>query len=90
LECPDDLKVPVMRFVNEMWKGDERAVISTLDGLKVEYPDLTWFLVRASGTEPLLRCSAEGKTMNEARMLLARATDLTLGAIRRAKEGTQA
>ena len=78
-----------MRYVNELWKSDERTTASTLDGLKVEYPNLTWFLVRPSGTEPLLRCSAEGKSMNEARMLLTRASELTVEAIRRAKEAMQ-
>ena len=90
LECPDSLKAQAMMYVMETWKGDEHTITSTLDGLRVEYPDLTWFLVRASGTEPLLRCSAEGKNMNETRMLLTRATKLTLEAIKRAKEGTRA
>jgi phosphomannomutase/phosphoglucomutase len=86
LECPEDLKAHAMRSVVESWKGDGRAMVSTLDGLKVEYPDLTWFLVRASGTEPLLRCSAEGRSINGTRVLLARATELALEAMRRAKE----
>ena len=89
LECRDDLKDEAMKFVVEMWTGDGRAHATTLDGLKVEYPDLTWFLVRASGTEPLLRCSAEGKDMNEARVLLARATELALKAVNKAKEAMQ-
>lgn len=38
--------------------------ISELDGLKVEYPD--WkFVVRASGTEPLLRLNVEAKTQEK-------------------------
>jgi phosphomannomutase/phosphoglucomutase len=90
LECRDDLKPQAMKFVVDMWRSSGQARISTLDGLKVEYPDLTWFLVRSSGTEPLLRCSAEGKDMNEARMLLARATELALKAINKAKEAVRA
>lgn len=73
LECRDEFKAEAMRYVIENWKGADESVASTLEGLKVEYPDLTWFLVRASGTEPLLRCSAEGKTEDEARMLLGKA-----------------
>jgi phosphomannomutase/phosphoglucomutase len=89
LECRDDLKAQAMKLVADMWVGDERTRTITLDGLKVEYSDLTWFLIRASGTEPLLRCSAEGKSMDEARVLLARATDLALKAINKAKEAMQ-
>jgi phosphomannomutase/phosphoglucomutase len=89
LECGDHLKALAMKFVADMWVGYEGTHTTTLDGLKVEYSDLTWFLVRASGTEPLLRCSAEGKSMDEARVLLARATDLALKAINKAKEALQ-
>ena len=86
IECPDNLKLNVMRLILEEWKGDAETHVSTLDGLKFEYPDLTWFLVRASGTEPLLRCSAEGKSKDEARMLLERAEALARKAINKAKE----
>ena len=37
------------------------AEISELDGLKVDYRDW-WFLLRASGTEPLIRLIVEAKT----------------------------
>jgi len=90
LECGDALKPEIMKRINELWKGDESTQSSSLDGLKVEYPDLSWFLIRTSGTEPLLRCSAEGRTMNEAKILLTRAKDLTVKAIEEAKEGKQA
>jgi phosphomannomutase len=86
LECGDDLKAQAMKFVVDMWRGDGQTRKTTLDGLKVEYPNLTWFLVRASGTEPLLRCSAEGRDMNETRILLERATELALKAVDKAKE----
>ena len=38
-----------------------RKVTSTLDGVRVDL-DRGWFLVRASGTEPLVRIYIEGKT----------------------------
>ncbi len=37
-----------------------RATIDDLDGLSVELPDGSWFNVRASNTEPLLRLNVEG------------------------------
>jgi phosphomannomutase/phosphoglucomutase len=89
IECPDNLKLNVTKLILESWNRDAETHISTLDGLKVEYPDLTWFLVRASGTEPLLRCSAEGKSNDEARVLLERAEALARNAIDKAKETQQ-
>ncbi|HKC28644.1 MAG TPA: phosphomannomutase/phosphoglucomutase [Jatrophihabitans sp.] len=52
--------------------------IDELDGLTVELPGGTWFNVRASNTEPLLRLNVEGPT-DEA---MAAARDEALGVIR--------
>jgi phosphomannomutase len=41
---------------------DRASSIDELDGLTVELPDGTWFNVRASNTEPLLRLNVEGPT----------------------------
>ncbi|MDP9118033.1 MAG: phosphomannomutase/phosphoglucomutase [Actinomycetota bacterium] len=40
--------------------ADRAASIDELDGLTVELPDGSWFNVRASNTEPLLRLNVEG------------------------------
>ncbi len=58
--------------------ADRAASIDELDGLTVELPDGTWFNVRASNTEPLLRLNVEGPT--EAAM--AQVRDDALAAIR--------
>jgi phosphomannomutase len=42
--------------------ADRGARFDELDGLTVELPDGTWFNVRASNTEPLLRLNVEGPT----------------------------
>ena len=75
-----------MDFVNLSWKRKGMMRTSTIDGLKVEYPDSSWFLVRASGTEPLLRCNAEARTIERARELLGRATKLARHAVKSARE----
>lgn len=89
IPCPDRLKTQVTKSINLSWKRRSRTgrtETSTIDGLKVEYPDSSWFLVRVSGTEPLLRCNAEAKTLPRARELLRRATKLALRSIRMAEE----
>ena len=55
--------------------------VETLDGVRVERED-GWFLVRASGTQPLVRITAEGRTeaattvlYDEARVLVEDAID---------------
>jgi phosphomannomutase len=42
--------------------ADDAENIDELDGLTVQLPDGTWFNVRASNTEPLLRLNVEGPT----------------------------
>lgn len=48
-------------------------VINTnlIDGFKYELPNDCWTMVRASGTEPLLRIYAEGNTLDEVNDILA-------------------
>jgi phosphomannomutase len=42
--------------------GERATSVDDLDGLTVELPDGSWFNVRASNTEPLLRLNVEGPT----------------------------
>jgi phosphomannomutase len=58
--------------------ADRAEQIDELDGLTVELPDGSWFNVRASNTEPLLRLNVEGPT-DEA---MAAVRDEALAAIR--------
>ena len=44
------------------------AVASTLDGLRLDWPD-KWVLVRPSNTEPIVRAISEAKTAEEAQAL---------------------
>ncbi len=44
--------------------------VETLDGLKLNFEDESWILFRASGTEPLLRIYAEGRTPEGVKLLL--------------------
>ena len=49
--------------------------VSTLDGIRVE-TDGGWFLVRASGTEPLVRLTAEARDADDAERAFETARDL--------------
>jgi phosphoglucosamine mutase len=51
------------------------SAVDRLDGVRVE-TDAGWFLVRASGTQPLVRLTAEARDADEADALLATATGL--------------
>ncbi|MEO8590379.1 MAG: phosphoglucomutase/phosphomannomutase family protein [Flavobacteriales bacterium] len=51
----------------------------TLDGFKYFFDNDQWLMIRASGTEPVLRCYAESDTMENARKILA-ACQRTIGA----------
>jgi len=49
--------------------------ISTLDGVRVDLGD-GWFLLRASGTQPLVRVTAEARTADRADAIFAKAESL--------------
>jgi len=36
--------------------------VNKLDGCKLVLPDSGWYLIRLSGTEPIVRCYGEAKT----------------------------
>ena len=66
-DCPDKKKDAVMKKIRQRL-GDR--VTSTIDGVRVDIKDRGWFLVRPSGTEPLIRICFEGKTKNDLKHLL--------------------
>ncbi|WP_418280584.1 phosphoglucosamine mutase [Halorubrum sp. DTA98] len=55
--------------------SDRYGEVSTLDGVRAETDD-GWILVRASGTQPLIRLTAEGRTDANADRLLETAREL--------------
>ncbi|MFQ3318265.1 MAG: phosphoglucosamine mutase [Natronomonas sp.] len=54
---------------------DDYDDVSTLDGVRVE-TERGWFLIRASGTQPLIRVTAEAREEADAKKLLAEAREL--------------
>ena len=45
--------------------------LETIDGFKFHFANDQWLMIRASGTEPVLRCYAESDTLENARKILA-------------------
>ena len=84
IPCAEGLKSRVLELILEMWEPQEDAQISTIDGLKITYSNLSWFLMRPSGTESIFRCQSESQDADEARKLLAMATEMVQQAILRA------
>jgi phosphoglucosamine mutase len=75
-------KAAVMDRVRErVTREENEEAVSTLDGVRVEREE-GWMLVRASGTQPLVRLTAEARTAAGAEELLADAESL-LAAARR-------
>ena len=67
----------VERAVSDQY---DAANVTTLDGVRVETAD-GWFLIRASGTQPLVRVTAEAPDADDADELLAVAESLVGDAI---------
>ena len=66
-------KGAVMGRVRE--RAGEEGEVTTLDGARVD-TEKGWFLVRASGTQPLIRLTAEARSADRAESLLRSARDL--------------
>jgi phosphomannomutase len=52
------------------------ATPDRLDGLRLDWPDGAWLLVRPSNTEPIVRAIAEARSAEQARMLCERTAAL--------------
>jgi phosphomannomutase/phosphoglucomutase len=73
--CPDELKESVMAQVKEkahLFAPDE---INTVDGLRLEFPD-SWMLIRASGTEPVIRVISESTSQIQTDELIGKGKEL--------------
>jgi len=58
--CPDDAKASVMDRLETALPGAfPSAAVDTDHGVRLEFDDASWTLVRPSGTEPYVRAYAE-------------------------------
>ncbi|MDR2720137.1 MAG: phosphoglucosamine mutase, partial [Nitrososphaerota archaeon] len=71
------IKTKTVALVAERIKDVFSAFVdfSVIDGVRLALKD-GWLLIRASGTEPLIRVTVEGKTEGTAKELMQKATAL--------------
>jgi phosphoglucosamine mutase len=75
-------RVKAMKGVEQGYrKAFGEAVVNRVDGLRFQLPE-GWILIRASGTEPLIRLTAEGRDEKVTTYLLERGRELVKEAIR--------
>jgi len=77
IKCSNEAKTEIVTSIVEIIKRDFCGYIdfSTIDGVRLAFEDC-WFLIRASGTEPFIRVTVEGKTDNTAKELMHKVTAL--------------
>ena len=63
------------RVVSLVTERYDASSITTLDGVRIE-TETGWMLIRASGTQPLVRLTAEARTDDDVERLLAEAENL--------------
>lgn len=61
--------------------GMAPAVVSHLDGLRLEFPDESWLLLRPAGTEPVVRVYAEAPTIEQRDELLEAGVEIAQGGL---------
>ncbi|CQH53788.1 phosphohexomutase (phosphoglucomutase / phosphomannomutase) [Halobacterium hubeiense] len=66
VECPDAAKEAVMaRLAEDLPAEFPDADVDTEYGVRLEFPDASWTLVRPSGTEPYVRVYAEADDVDD-------------------------
>jgi len=82
--CPDELKESVMARVKEKAYVFAPDKINTLDGVRLEFVD-SWILIRASGTEPVIRIISESMSQKRTDELIIKGRKLVQSLVEAAK-----
>ena len=83
--CPNELKGDVMALLREELPSSFERIkaLIDIDGLRLELED-AWVLVRPSGTEPVVRVTAEARETEKAEEVASRALELVRRAVEEA------
>ncbi|WP_435099171.1 phosphomannomutase [Halorubrum sp. N11] len=66
VDCPDDAKAGAMdRLATTLPEAFPDATVDTDHGVRLEFADASWTLVRPSGTEPYVRVYAESDAVDD-------------------------
>jgi phosphomannomutase/phosphoglucomutase len=71
-KCPLDQSKQLIEHI----KSTSDAQQITTDGIKLRFDENKWIMVRASGTEPIIRIYGEGKTKEECDSLFKKYCDI--------------
>jgi phosphomannomutase/phosphoglucomutase len=63
-------KHKAVEAVAEKVKAKASGKLTAIDGVRIDFPDNSWVIVRASGTENYIRIFAEAKTPDKAKALM--------------------
>lgn len=81
VDCPDEIKAKTMERVRQKASFLEPVAINDLDGLRLEFGG-SWMLIRASGTEPVIRILSESRSQVYTRDILTRGTAIVRDSIK--------
>jgi len=85
LAARDEVVDGLMRHPPDQIRGSHVVSVNALDGIKLTLNDEAWVMLRASGTEPLLRIYAEAATESKVQGLLAWGREVAEGRARTAQ-----
>jgi phosphoglucosamine mutase len=75
VSCPNQLKESVMARAKEKARLFASDEINTVDGLRLQFTD-SWMLIRASGTEPVIRIISESMSQKQTEELISKGKEL--------------
>lgn len=80
IAIPEEVKTEIFRELSEAMKSlySEKAEIVEIDGLRLDFEDSSWILVRPSGTEPKIRLYAEAVDVERLKYLVDSVLSLIL------------
>jgi phosphoglucosamine mutase len=85
-QCPDELKDTVMTQVSRVLTNEKGIrEVATLDGVRVNFNDDSWILIRKSGTEGKIRIYCEGRSPKRLKQLVRKSSVLVKKAIKTAQ-----